>query len=93
MIRGLANYLAGVPPVFIDGLLYALVALFAFLQNQFGSDDAAKFISPVVLFWLKTAVGSMGAAVLSIKLYRSTAFAEHQAQKKIETSFMNRPAP
>lgn len=93
MIRALANYLAGVPPVFLDGLLYALVVIFSFLQAQFGSDDAAKYISPMVLFWIKTIVGTLGAAALAIKLFRSTTFAEHQANKKAETVFLTRPAP
>lgn len=93
MIRSIAAYCATIPPVFIDGLLYALVAMFGFLQTQFGSDDAAKFISPQVLFWIKTVVGAMAAMALSIKLYRSTAFADHQAQKKADTAFLTRPNP
>ncbi len=65
------------PPVFIDGLLYALVALFAFLETQFGSDEAAKFIAPYLLFWLKLLAGASATTTLAIKLFRSTAFADH----------------
>ena len=93
MIRSVATYLASVPPVFTDGLLYALVAMLAFLQTQLGTDDAAKFVSPTTLWWSKLTVGTFGAGALAIKLFRSTAFADHQQQKKIDTQFLTRSVP
>ena len=81
MIRAAASYFAGVPLVWIDGTLYLLVALFGYLQTAFGTDEAAKYISPAPLFWIKTGIGALAASVLSLKLFRSTAFAEHQAAK------------
>ena len=81
MIRAAASYFASIPPVFIDGTLYLLVALFGYMQTAFGTDEAAKYISPAPLFWIKTAIGALASSVLAIKLFRSTAFAEHQASK------------
>ncbi len=80
-------------PVVIDGLLYALVAMFGCLETEFSSDDAAKYIAPHTLFWIKAVVSVIAARALAVKLFRSTAYSDHVAQKKIETSFMNRPTP
>lgn len=93
MIHSLATYFSGLPPVFTDGMLYVLVAIFAFQNSVLSSDDAAKYISPGLLFWMKFTIGSLAAGALALKLFRSTAFADHQQQKKAETSFMTRQAP
>lgn len=79
--KTLVQRLMATPAVFIDGALYVGVAGFAFLQTVFGSDEAAKFIAPIVLFWLKTGVGTASASLLATKLYRSTAFADHQKRQ------------
>lgn len=68
-------------PVIFDGALAASIALFAFLNSQFGSDEAAKFVAPVYLFWLRTFAGGCGAVALALKLYRSTGFAEYRQAK------------
>jgi len=68
--------------VFIDGLLYALIAWFTFNQAYFGGDEAAKYIEPMTKFWLNWVIGSGASLVASIKMYRSTAFAKHQAKKE-----------
>jgi hypothetical protein len=75
--------------MYIDGVLYVCIAVFTFLQTQFGGDEAAKYITPVDLFWLKLVVGALAAGALALKLYRSTAFADNKAaasvQKAIDT--------
>lgn len=89
MIRAMSKYFADVSPVFLDGLLYVLVAFFGFMNTQLGADEALKHISPISLFWLKTFSGSMSASALALKMYRSTAFADHkQAQR--DTAFITR---
>lgn len=93
MIRSIAVYLTSIPPVFVDGTLYALVAMFGFLQAQFGSDDAAKYLSPVHLFWIKTVVGAMASVALAMKLYRSTSYADHQQKLKDDTAFFRQQPP
>lgn len=80
-------------PVVIDGWLYVGVAICGALQLSFGSDDAAKFMEPENLFWLRAANGAVSAGLLALKLYRSQAYAHHQAEKKktAETAFLHRP--
>ena len=92
MIKYLSKYFAGVSPMFIDGTLYALIALFAFLGTFFGSEDAAQYVHPVWLFWVKGIIGSLSAFLLAIKLFRSTSFADHQESKRTgNTEFIAKP--
>lgn len=85
MIKRISNYFAGIQPVFIDGTLYALMAFFIFSQSYLGGDEAAKWISPAVKFWINYVVGGMAAFFGAVKMFRSTAFAEHQENKKETT--------
>lgn len=81
MIAKLANYFKGIPAVFLDGLIYVLLALFTFLQTQFAGDEAAKYITPQTLFWTKLTIGSFATIALALKLFRSTSYADHQKTK------------
>ena len=90
MIQRLSNYFTSIPPVFIDGLLYALIALLVFSQAYMGGDEAAKYISPAVKFWLNYVIGALAAFVGAIKMFRSTGYAEHQEKKKTETAFITK---
>lgn len=67
--------------VVLDGLVYTSLAVFTALNSQFGSDEAAKFINPTHLFWLKTICNTIAAAALALKMYRSTSYAEHLVKK------------
>lgn len=82
MIRALSLYFGGISPVFIDGLTYVLIAFFAAIAAALSSDEAAKFIAPTALFWSRTVCQAFSAALLALKMFRSTAFAEHVEQKK-----------
>lgn len=97
MIRYIATYFGSIPPVFIDGMIYGLLALFAALATAFGSDEAVKFIKPVWLFGFKTFFAASGATLLAIKMFRSTSYSEHQQQKKNDETRIfvkqNIPAP
>jgi hypothetical protein len=84
MIRAAASYFAAVPTVWIDGTLYVCIALLTFVNGYIGTDEAAKYIAPAALFWGKFAVGSLSASALAVKLFRSTAFADHQAEKSAQ---------
>lgn len=85
MIRALSIYFGGISPVFIDGLTYVLIAFFGAVAAALSSDEAAKFITPTILFWSRTVCQAIGAALLALKMFRSTSFAEHVEQKKQET--------
>ena len=97
MIRWASTYFGSIPPVFIDGLTYALIALFGALSSSFGSDEAKQFIKPVWIFGIKTFCASCGATLLAIKMFRSTSYSEHQQQKKDDATRIfvkqNIPAP
>lgn len=93
MIRFVQQYLSSIPAVFIDGMLYALVAWFTFNQSYFGGDEAAKYISPMQKFWLNWLIGSGAIVCGSIKMFRSTAYSDHQQQKKMDTTFITRQNP
>lgn len=86
MIKRAYNYFSSIPAVFLDGVLYAAIALFTFLGTTFGGDEAAKWITPKWLFIDKTVIGSLSAISLSIKLYRSTAYSDHLKQKEKENN-------
>lgn len=94
MIAYLQRYLSSVPPVFIDGMLYALIAWFTFNQSYLGGDEAAKFISPEAKFWINWVIGSGATIFASIKMFRNSTFAQHQEQKKQksgETTIFTKP--
>lgn len=66
-------------PVVFDGIVYVLIQCLLVLSTQFGTDEAAKYISPVTLFWLKIGIAEGAAAVLAIKLFRSETYARYKA--------------
>jgi hypothetical protein len=93
MIKRVQQYFSTLPAVFIDGTLYVCVGLFTFLTASFSSDDAAKYVSPETLFWVKVVLGSAGTVALNMKMFRSTTFADHQVEKKKtgNTDFITKP--
>lgn len=92
MIRALSTYFGSVPPVFTDGLLYVLIAIFGAVQGHLSLDDAAKWVNPQVLFWLKGGVLVCLTSVTAIKMYRSTSYSEHRAKKNGDTTtFVAKP--
>ncbi len=84
MILYLQKYFGSVSPMWTDGLLYVCIALFGAATAAFGSDEAAKYIEPEALFWLRTSCGIISAGLLSLKMFRSTSFSEHLEAKKQE---------
>jgi hypothetical protein len=68
-------------PVVFDGIVYFAIAVFGYLNTSFGSDEAAKYISPLALFWLRESCGAIAAGALALKMYRSTTFAEYRQAK------------
>jgi hypothetical protein len=91
MIRAVSNYLSSIPAIFIDGTLYAALAWLLFSQAYLGGDEAAKWISPAIKFWINYGIGSFAAVTGSVKMFRSTAYGEHQQAKKAETTFIVKP--
>jgi len=89
MIGKVINWLtAGISPIQLDGTLYMLIAAFGSIQTFFTSDEAYKYVDPNWLFWIKCLTGIALAVVGALKMFRSTAYAEHikseQTQKQQE---------
>lgn len=69
-------------PVCTDAILYMLIAMFMFMQSYLSSDEAAKYVNPATLFWVKFYIGALGAGIGALKMFRSTTFADHQNETK-----------
>ncbi len=59
MLRYIQNYFTTITPMYVDGALYVSIAFFGALAALFGSDDAAKYLSPETLFWSRGGNGSL----------------------------------
>src|SRR5438034_6732248 len=77
MIRATVNYFRSIPAVVIDGLTFVLIQMLTFLAAAFGGDEAAKYVAPAILFWLKLLVGELACGFLALKMFRSTAYGDH----------------
>lgn len=75
----------------LDMWIYIGIAFFAAWSAAFGTDEAGKFIELNILFWLKSGCLSISGSLLAAKMFRSTAFAEHQKEKK-DTQFIVKQA-
>ena len=96
MIRQAINYFRDLPAVFIDGTLYVGLSWFVYSQTFFGNDEAAKFLSPAMRFWINYSVGSLAIMAGSLKMFRSSAYADHQKakadkEKTGNTDFITKP--
>jgi hypothetical protein len=90
MLRAMSKYFSTISPVFLDGSLYFVIALVSACLAILGSEEAVKFVNPILLFWLKFTLGGINAGFLALKMFRSTAYSEHLKDKKIkedQTSF------
>lgn len=84
MLRAVQRYFSGVKPVVIDGALYVLIAMFGTVEGIATSEEIYKYVNPYAVFFLKTATLIALSAVTALKMFRSTSYSDHQAQKKIE---------
>ncbi len=70
--------------VHIDFGLYIAIAVCSAFVAMFSSDDAAKYLNPALLWWIKNIFIVLGAGFLSAKMFRSTQFGDDK-QKQTET--------
>lgn len=71
--------------VWIDGWLYLVTAMGTAFLTYISSEEAYKYCSPVMLFWLKASVGSLIAGANGLKAFRSMTFARHSQTPTIQT--------
>ena len=64
-------------PVHVDGALYVLMAVAASVVASMSTDEAVKFISPMLLFWIKSMFEAVGAGAGALKMYRSPGYAHY----------------
>lgn len=94
MLRYVAKYLGSIPPVFLDGALYFMIAVDGAFLATLSSDEAVKYIGAALLFWIKMILSSLNAGLLAIRMFRSTSYADHKEAKKLsgETVFFTNPS-
>jgi len=74
----------------LDALLYILLAILPASVAVFASDEAAKYIAPQNLFWIKNAISILGVAFGSLKAFRSMAWAQHIDRQTADKARDNR---
>ncbi len=72
--------------MWIDGTTYVLLAAVTALAAAMGSDEAAKWLEPKTLFWVRTWCTVASGSLLAIKLFRSTSYANHLTSTIAEQS-------
>lgn len=60
--------------VWIDGILYTTGAMFIFSQGYFSTEEAYKYCSPTMLFWIKFTLGALASGAAGLKGFRSMTF-------------------
>ncbi len=83
-----------IPAVFIDGFIICALSYFTFSQVYFSGDDAAKYIDPMLKFYINYIFGGLAIVFATLKSFRSNTFSEHQAEKKKlsdQTAFITKP--
>ena len=82
MLLKIQNYFASVKPVTVDGALYVLIAIFGAVMALMQSDDTYKYMNPYVCFYVKFFADIGLAGTTALKMFRSTSYSEHVADKK-----------
>ena len=84
MMRAFQSYLRKQPPLskaYLDGWLYVSLAFFQGATAAMGSDEAAKWVSAELLFWIRTFTGLVSASLLALKMFLSTSYGDAKAKE------------
>lgn len=68
----------------LDATLFVFLSTLPIIVAMFASDEAGKYLSAETLFWIKNSLAALGAAVGSVKAFRSLSFANHLHQKQLK---------
>lgn len=63
-------------------ILYLIIGTATAFSACLNSDEAAKYLDPEMLFWLRTGTSTVSGAAVTLKGVTSNAFAEWQASRK-----------
>ncbi len=84
LVRFCVKYGNNITPVFIDGLLFTLLAVWTAMMGIYQSDEIYKYCSPYFVFYSKSMVSIMLAGATALKAFRSTSYSEHVKEKARE---------
>ncbi len=90
MLRRTVAYFRSLPSVFIDGAIYVMLAIMTANAVMLASDNAFKYISGEMLFYITWSNAVINSGLLAAKMFRSTAFADHKQKEKDETAMIAR---
>lgn len=82
----LIKTLATIPPVFTDGFLLCLSSFCAAILTYLATEEAYKYVYPVILFWLKVTLGSTSSTISALVAFRSKVYSQHLQQVKADVS-------
>lgn len=77
MLAKIQKYFINIKPVYIDGSLYVLIALFGAMEATFNNDEVYKYVNVYVIFWMKQIIIWSLAIVGALKMFRSTSYSDH----------------
>jgi hypothetical protein len=89
MLTWIVNKYGNMKPVVIDGFLYVVIAVCGTITAIMTSDEVYKYMNPYMVFYFKATNEIFCAAATALKMYRSTSYSEHQAEKKAKNDLMN----
>lgn len=70
-----------IPPVMIDGALYAALATFIPIHGMLSTDEAAKYVEAETLWWIRLSMAGVLGGLGGLKMFRSTSYSEHLHEK------------
>lgn len=93
MYHRIQAYFAGIQPVWIDGTLYVLLALFGAVELTFNGDDIYKYwLNVKAIYWIKHSLGWIIAGITAVKMFRDKSYADHLKSKALAKEGL-KPAP
>ena len=75
---------SGLHPMFVDALLLTVSAFLTAVLTYMSTEEAYKYVHPIVLFWMKVSIGSSSSAIQALVAFRNKQFADYI--KKNETT-------
>jgi len=90
MLKAVQRYFAEVPPVFLDGCIAVNIAVLATMSMYFSTDEAAKFITPAIRFWLLLGVGCSLQGMHALSKFRDGTYGRHMEGRRLEAEELKR---
>lgn len=82
MYHRIQAYFADISPIWVDGSLKVLTALFGAVLLTFNNDDIYKYVGAYTVFWIKNLIEWLMTSTVALTLYRSTGYSDHLDAKE-----------